>query len=91
MIRVHIYQQINHIKIILPPDSSSKVRRENSLPKHRAELFSTTVSRRNNQASVALTEQKTPGRKQWSRHSHKKFKNSYREHKTEKEGSRAPT
>jgi hypothetical protein len=34
MIRVHIYQQIDHIKIILPPDSSSKVRRENSLPKN---------------------------------------------------------
>jgi hypothetical protein len=91
MIRVHIYQQINHIKIILPPDSSSKVRRENSLPKNRAELFSTTVSRRNNQAPVALTGQKTPGRKQWSRHSHKKIKSTYCEHKTEKEGSRAPT
>jgi hypothetical protein len=91
MIRVHIYQQINRIKIILPPDTSSKVRRENSLPINRAELFSTTESRRNNQASVALTGQKTPGRKQRSRHPHKKFGNSYCEHKTEKEGSRAPT
>jgi hypothetical protein len=91
MIRVHIYQQINHIKIILPPYSSSKVRREISLPKNRAQLFSTTVSRRNNQASVALTGQKTPGRKQWSRHPHNKFKNRYCEHKTGKEGSRAPT
>jgi hypothetical protein len=91
MIRVHIYQQINHIKITLPPDSASKVQRENILPKNRAELFSTTVSRGNNQASVALTGQKPPGRKQWSRHSHKQIKNSYCEHKTEKEGSRAPT
>jgi hypothetical protein len=33
MIRVHIYQQINHIKITLPPDSASKVNAKTSYQK----------------------------------------------------------